>query len=203
MSNHISSEYIALGKVLGGQHYRMHLPATAQVMSQVNDLRRQYHLNAPFLVICPYTTRAQKHWPQQHWQQLLTMIAHRWSAPIVIIGGPGDSEAALALSLSASTCLSLAGELTLAQSGAMLAHAQAVIGVDTGLTHLAIAHMRPVLALFGSTCPYTQTQNPKATVLYEGLPCAPCKRKPTCEGAFTCMSALSPQRVMNWLENTL
>ena len=42
-------------------------------------------------------------------------------------------------------------------SAALIQGADAVIGVDTGLTHMGIAADVPTVALFGSTCPYTQT----------------------------------------------
>ena len=78
-----------------------------------------------------------------------------------------------------------------------------MIGVDTGLTHLAIAHDRTTLTLFGSTCPYRFTDNPNATVIYKALPCAPCKRRPICDGAYTCMSNIQPDDVLKWLERLL
>jgi len=31
--------------------------------------------------------------------------------------------------------------------------------------------------------------------MYDALPCAPCKRKPTCNGRFDCLRGLTPQRV--------
>ena len=97
----------------------------------------------------------------------------------------------------------VAGLLSLESSGALIAAATAVVGVDTGLTHLAIAHERAVLALFGSTCPYLHTQNSRARVIYQALSCAPCKRRPTCDGAFTCMSNISAAEVGAWLEQQI
>jgi heptosyltransferase-1 len=54
----------------------------------------------------------------------------------------------------------------------------------------------PTVALFGSTRPYLRTGTPSTTVMYDALPCSPCRRHPTCDGAFTCMKQLTVARVM-------
>ena len=40
------------------------------------------------------------------------------------------------------------------ESAALVSRASLVIGVDTGLSHMGWAFSVPVIALFGSTCPY-------------------------------------------------
>ncbi|HEY9546087.1 MAG TPA: glycosyltransferase family 9 protein, partial [Solimonas sp.] len=87
------------------------------------------------------------------------------------------------------------GETRLAELPAWLAAAKLVIGVDTGLTHIGIAVGTPTVALFGSTCPYRQGADSPLIVMYDALPCAPCRRHPTCDGRFDCMRGLTPQRV--------
>ncbi|MBU3020749.1 glycosyltransferase family 9 protein [Aestuariibacter sp. A3R04] len=203
ISDNMSSEYVSMGEYLGACDYSMLLPAEKHVQAFVNELRHQYRLNQIFIALCPFTTRPQKHWPQSHWQRLIALVQVNWSFPVVILGGPDDSDAADELAVTHDNAISLAGKLSLSASGALLAYASVVIGVDTGLTHLAIAHQRPVLALFGSTRPYTQTPAGNATVFYHSLPCAPCKRKPSCEGAYTCMAAIPPEQVVASLKNAL
>jgi heptosyltransferase-1 len=79
----------------------------------------------------------------------------------------------------------------------VLAGARLVIGVDTGLTHLAITLAAPTIALFGSTMPYAHgPDHGRAVVLSQNLPCSPCRRHPTCSGAFPCMGELAPQQVL-------
>jgi len=70
-----------------------------------------------------------------------------------------------------------------------------VIGVDTGLGHMGIAFGRPSLLLFGSTCPYLETGQANAKVLYHSRPCSPCKRRPTCHGAYDCMRDIGVDEV--------
>lgn len=202
-SDDISSEYKALGRYLGANDFTMTLPASGPAVRQAKDALAASGINHDYIVLCPFTTRPQKHWPVQHWKDVIAWLNNHDSLPVIITGGPDDADTASELASGKEHIFSFAGKLSLAASGAILANAHAVVGVDTGLTHLAICHQRPVLALFGSTCPYTKTDNPDATVLYENLPCAPCKRKPVCNGAYDCMRAITPQKVTAWLEKWL
>jgi heptosyltransferase-1 len=114
----------------------------------------------------------------------------------VIFGGPGDRAAAdrILAGMPAGT-VDLVGATKLPDVPAFLEQAGVLVGVDTGLTHIGIAVRRPVVALFGSTCPYTRGADSPLRVMYDALPCAPCKRNPTCGGANTCMRGLTPERV--------
>ena len=77
------------------------------------------------------------------------------------------------------------------------------LGMDTGLTHMGAALARPTIALFGSTCPYTDGARGPLKVMYEGLSCAPCRRRPSCDGAFTCLRLLTPERVLATAQSLL
>jgi heptosyltransferase-1 len=64
---------------------------------------------------------------------------------------------------------------------------------------MGIAFNRPSVLLFGSTCPYTETGNANARVLYHPRPCSPCRRRPTCDGAFSCMRDIEVDEVISTL----
>lgn len=160
--------------------------------------------SAPYLVVAPYTTRAQKHWPEAHWISLLKQLAadgHR----VLILGGPADAAAAAALiaACDSPSIETLAGKTSLLAAAECIANATAVIGVDTGLTHLGFALHRPTVALFGSTRPYAKARDTHSAVLFVDLPCAPCGRHPTCDGRWDCLVQLTPQSVINALRGVL
>lgn len=193
----ISSEYRYLAEQVTG------LPAAAprllvapETTAQVTQAMSARGLSAGFIALCPFTTRPQKHWMEDYWPQLAQELARKGVGPFVILGGPADRPAAQRIhSQLPAGSINLAGETRLPDLGGWLSQAGLVIGVDTGLTHIGIAVRRPTLALFGSTCPYTRGADSPLTVMYDALPCAPCKRKPTCGGDWTCMKQLTPQRV--------
>jgi heptosyltransferase-1 len=148
-----------------------------------------------FVVICPFTTRPQKHWFDQSWRRLVRQIGARWGRSVVMLGGPGDRPAAGEIA-SEPGVISLVGETTLRQAAAIIGLAELVIGVDTGLTHMGIAMQRPTLCLFGSTRPYLDTAHANAKVIYHPLECSPCRRHPTCDGRYDCMASITPEEVM-------
>lgn len=141
-----------------------------------------------YAVIAPFTTRPQKHWFDERWAELARRLRDTRGWPVLMLGGPGDRPRAAAIrGLSGEALIDLTGQTTLGLCAALIERAGLVIGVDTGLTHLGIAQGRPTLALFGSTRPYLQTGHPAATVLYQPLPCSPCRRRPSCGGSHDCM----------------
>jgi ADP-heptose:LPS heptosyltransferase len=59
--------------------------------------------------------------------------------------------------------------------------------------HVAIALGKPVIALFGPTCPQEITVYGRGAKLFAGVACAPCY-KSSCPD-MTCMSDISPAMV--------
>jgi len=149
-----------------------------------------------YLALCPYTTRPQKHWFDDHWGELAQRLSAAGAPPVAVLGGPAERDAAQALvARMPPGSINLAGRTALHELPATLSLAGAVVGVDTGLTHIGIAVRRPTLALFGSTVPYRRAADDAPfELLYDDLPCSPCKRHPTCDGAFTCMRELTAAR---------
>lgn len=204
-ARNMASEYRFLAEHLTGRLAPAPTLPVSETSSQaVRGIMRDLGVEPGFVALCPFTTRPQKHWPEPHWAELAHRLAERGVGPCALFGGPRDREAAdrIMADLPDDT-IDLVGETRLPHLPAWLAQSRGVVGVDTGLTHLGVALRKPVVALFGSTCPYTQGADSPLTVLYDALPCAPCKRRPTCNGAFGCMSGLTPERAARALADLL
>lgn len=193
----ISSEYRYLAEQLTGRPAGPPLlPVTVASQEAVGTAMAAAGLQPGFVALCPFTTRPQKHWMEEYWPVLAAQLSARGVRQFAIFGGPADREAAARIMAGMpADSLDLTGQTRLGELAGWLQQAALVIGVDTGLTHIGIAVQRPTLALFGSTCPYTQGAHSPLTVMYDALPCAPCKRHPTCNGAWTCLRGLTPARV--------
>jgi heptosyltransferase-1 len=149
-----------------------------------------------YAVICPFTTRAQKHWFEERWAALAAALQDQLSLAVIMLGGPADTGAARRITtLARSRMGNLTGTTSLVQSAAIIKKASLVVGVDTGLTHMGVAFSRPTIALFGPTCPYVDAATENAVVLYEKMSCSPCRRSPTCNDDFTCMKQISVEQV--------
>lgn len=202
LSNDISSEYKYLARLFSDAPYRLSLCTSDHDRSVASIALKKAGVNAPYLVIAPFTTRPQKHWLMSYWHNLLVILGQA-GYRVVILGGPADKDTAQEMAANFTHCISLAGTLSITQSAAIIEQSQALIGVDTGLTHMGMVYERPTVAIFGSTRPYTHTQNPYARILFADLPCAPCKRRPSCNGRFDCMQAITPKIVFKALEGLL
>lgn len=200
----IASEYLYLAQALGLETngFGMRVAVGERGRQQAHELLRERVGDGAYGVICPFTTRPQKHWLVAHWQALIPRLEARFQRPVVMLGGPGDRAAAGELAAGGGV-VDLAGQTDIQGAAAVIAGADYVIGVDTGLTHMGIALGRPTLCLFGSTRPYTDTATDHARVLYHDLPCAPCRRRPTCDGRFDCMRELTPGQVADALAQLL
>lgn len=186
----ISSEYRHLADSLGWpvQSFQLALYPGPAARADAEALLDAHDVMAGYIVLCPFTTRPQKHWLEQRWGLLARRLQASTGLRCLILGGPGDRDAAARIASQAGTAaVPLAGATSLLSAAALIRRAALLVGVDTGLSHMGIAFDRPTLLLFGSTCPYTETGRPNARVLYHPRGCSPCRRRPTCGGAFSCM----------------
>lgn len=197
----MGSEYLFLMKELGievtdpAPHVFISKSARKKALALLED----HGISGPYMAFSPFTTRPQKHWLHDRWSTLAASLTNRYGLPIVILGGPQDEEVGADLAdTGRGTILSLAGRLTIDESAAVVAGATALIGVDTGLTHMGTALNTPTIALFGATRPYLKTPVNTTRVIYHRLPCSPCRRRPTCSD-FPCMKAISCEEILGAL----
>lgn len=190
----IGSEYRYLAENLGLPvgDFAMALHTGTAEQTAAAQWIREYGLGAGYVALCPFTTRPQKHWLEPRWAELAGRLRAQFGMPVVLLGGPGDREAASRVRAQARDALvDLVGETRLLEAAAVIERARLVIAVDTGLGHMGIALQRPTLLLFGSTRPYLDTGRADAQVLYHPLGCSPCRREPTCQGRYMCMRLIT------------
>jgi len=78
---------------------------------------------------------------------------------------------------------------------ALLGRCDVVVTSDSLGMHLAIAERRPVVALFGPTCPQEIELYGRGDKVVSPLACAPCYRS-RCSHSPTCMEAITPDMVI-------
>lgn len=201
----MGSEYFYLLRQMGMEttaelKQSIHISDVSQ--TEASQALAKAGIRGQYAVFAPFTTRPQKHWFEHLWVQLAHEVSEKLNMTVIWLGGPGDAPAAESLARDGGG-YNLAGKTGLGASAAIISKAAFVIGVDTGLTHMGSAFCLPTVALFGSTCPYTETRSPYTIVLYHPLPCSPCRRKPTCNGDHDCMQAITVEEVLQALEKAL
>jgi heptosyltransferase-1 len=106
-----------------------------------------------YAVLLTATSREDKLWPEEHWLQLAAGLAECGLSCILPAGAEDERRRATRLTQQMSRAL-VAPSLEIAEIARVCAGARLVVGVDTGLTHLAVALERPTLALFCGSDPH-------------------------------------------------
>lgn len=166
------------------------------------------------IVLAHGTTWQTKHWPETFWTTLAGLATARGFVPVLpwTAGERGRAERVANAVPGARVCppLDLDGIMGL------LASSRGVVGVDSGLAHLAAALGRPTVMLFGPTDPsLTGCRGPYARNLTAALACSPCRSRRCRLGArylkryrgsrsgAPCLEAVEPARAWSALTDLM
>jgi heptosyltransferase I len=105
---------------------------------------------APFAVLVTATSRPAKLWPEAHWHALARHFAQSGLAVLLPWGTPDEEARCRRIAAGVESAV-VPPRQSLRDAAALLAHAEVVVGIDTGLTHLAAALGTPTIALFTET----------------------------------------------------
>ena len=143
---------IRRNRLLFGQAFG-YTPDLAQVDFGVRAADRpEWTASTPYAVLLTASSRDSKRWPLAHWQALGTSLAAQ-GLTVWLPWGNATEKARAQQLVDTLPAARLAPRLSLAEAAALLAHADLVVGVDTGLTHLANALAVPLVALFTDSRP--------------------------------------------------
>lgn len=105
-----------------------------------------------YAVLLHAASRDDKRWADEHWIALGRLLAAHDCAAVFPGGTPRERERAAALAAAVPGALA-APPMSLEEAAALLGNAAGVIGVDTGLTHLAAALGVPTVGIYCATRP--------------------------------------------------
>jgi len=105
---------------------------------------------APFAVFVHSTSRADKLWPETHWRSLIVHFANTGMTVLLPAGNAAEAARSERLAHGIAGARVIARQ-RLSETASLLAGADLVCGVDTGLVHLAAALGVPTIALFVAT----------------------------------------------------
>jgi heptosyltransferase-1 len=107
---------------------------------------------SPYLVFLHATTRDNKHWPENHWRDLIALLTGSGLHVKLPWGAPHEEARAKRMA-EGYDFVEVLPRMSLERVAQVLAGAQAVVSVDTGLSHLTAALDRPNITLYGPTDP--------------------------------------------------
>jgi len=108
--------------------------------------------NGPYVVMLHATSRNDKLWPEAHWRTLIAHFARSGFAIVLPWGSAAEHARSNRLAAEQPSAQVPARQSLPALTG-LLARAELVVGVDTGLVHLAAALGTATVSLFVATDP--------------------------------------------------
>jgi len=161
-----------------------------------------------FVHIHPVSRWLFKCWDDLRMAQVIDWIQESLGLGVVLTCGPEEKEKAKAqaiLDLCRLKPLSILGQVSLSQTGALIQKSEVFLGVDTAPMHMAAALGRPVLALFGPSgqrdwAPWT----PHRVIIDKGCPCGPVLKEGCDHHSLrACMKAITLDDVKEALEKMI
>lgn len=116
--------------------------------------------SAPYVVLLHATSRDDKLWEESKWIALGKQFAQQGLQLVLPWGSAKEKVRSERLAAAIPNAIN-PPRLNLVEAAALLGHAKAVIGVDTGLSHLAAALNVPTIGIYTAT-------NPELTGLHAG-----------------------------------
>lgn len=100
----------------------------------------------PYAVLVPCASRPEKLWPMEYWVAVGKDIKARGWNVAIMWGSPEEQK--LAQGIADRIQGKVPPFLSVQQAADTLAQAQLVVGLDTGMSHLAAAHGRPTVGIY-------------------------------------------------------
>ena len=105
-----------------------------------------------YMVAIHSTTRADKHWKEAYWEELIRSVTMQ-GLSVHLPWGNAEEKARAERLAKVSADVVVLPKLTLAELAQEIANAKVVVSVDTGLSHLTAALDKPNVILYGATDP--------------------------------------------------
>ena len=186
----------AIGCHIADQRLSFRVPAPAR--QRVVRLLERHTLDRtqPWLVIHPGASAPSRRYPPELFAAAAAMLMRQLKAQIVFTGDEAEQALidGIRKKLPRASC-SLAGELALAELGALIEMAPLIIVNNTGPVHIAAALGTPVVDLYALTNPQHTPWLVESRVLNHDVPCKYCYQSTCPEGHQACLAQVSPEAV--------
>ena len=165
-------------------------------------------IHQPYLVFVHSASWPTKGWLENHWQALIDLATQAGFTIVLPWGSVAEQARSKQLAQNNARVVVLPS-CDLTAKASVIAGAEALVGVDTGLTHLAAALEVPAVGLYGPTDPILcGTRGSQQIHLQADYACLRCHRR-ECQLAHSlneeppCFQALSPTLVWEKLQALL
>lgn len=131
----------------------IHPPRVDAPSSASSDDVRELDTEQRLIAIHPGSGGVEKCWPAENYGALIDLLADSGLRPMITFGPADDPVRRRLLPWIETRDVLVIEDRSLVEVAALYARCRAMIGNDSGMTHLAAAAGTPVIALFGPTDP--------------------------------------------------
>jgi len=147
-----------------------------------------------------------KEWPTGHWQSLAFLFGQKPGPLIAEVGSHRGTDGAIIDRASLEGVRDWRGKVSLDDLIALISQASLLIGIDSGLLHIAGAVGTPTIGLFGPTLPHCFMPIAGENAFFSAeIPCIGCHHHPngplhseqSCPYDIECMRSIEPGAVFH------
>jgi ADP-heptose:LPS heptosyltransferase len=152
---------------------------------------------SPFVLIHPGATAASRRYPAMSFAAAARQLALETGYQTLITGGPEERQLVETVRLHGPQgAVSIAGELSLGEMGAVIQQASVLIANNSGPAHIASALGTPVVDLYALTNPQHTPWRVLSRVLFHDVPCKYCYKSVCPEQHHACLREVRPEQVV-------
>ncbi len=161
--------------------------------------------------IAPFAMHAEKMYPIDKMEEVLSAMAQRDNTHVYLFGGGGKEKEKLEeWEANYSNVTSVVRKLSLENELLLISYLSVLVSMDSANMHLASLVNTPVVSIWGATHPYLGfygfKQLPGNALQLDNLDCRPCSvfgNVPCWRGDHACMNWIEPQTVIEKIETVI
>ncbi len=153
---HTADMFMEFAEQLGVTQYK-HEWRIAFTSDELESQTRFFsRLSAPVATIVPASASVKKDWLPEHWAAVAGSLASNFGFRVVIAGGPGEREQAMAREIVSRSSVPIEWEMgdSVRRMAWIVGGSNLVLAPDTGPVHIARALGVPVIGIYGHTNPW-------------------------------------------------
>jgi lipopolysaccharide heptosyltransferase II len=150
----------------------------------------------PLVVVHPGASAASRRYPPAQYAQAIDLLVAETGCEAVFTGEASETDLIAGIRRAMhEPSHALAGELGLAELGALIMQADLLVSNNTGPAHIAAAVGTPVVDLYALTNPQHTPWRVAARVLNHDVPCRNCYKSVCPAGHHDCLRKVAPETV--------
>lgn len=173
-------------------------PCKAKEQDYVDKLLKKYVFRNKFVIIAPYSSKKQKDWPENYYNQVIDFLNEKGYTSILMGGKELEQKAVLF-----PKAIYLDTILSPRQSTYIISLSKLMICGCSFTIHLASMTETPIIGIYGPTSPKKWAPYLNCKAITHNLPCSPCNYEKPCRFNLECIKEIYPSEVIKLVTHIL